>query len=212
MNHKGTNTQGFVLHISYCKSYDTWYNYVKAYFWEDAMKYNIHVTENDYVKMNVYQMQNSKIGKRTKALLNVSVLLLSLAFIVFCFANADETLSLAVPIIESVIVVAVLLVFVTVLSPKFLKQSVKLAIKSAKADGKLPYSPELVIEFTDTMIIEHTDTTDTRLMYKDIEKICQTEDALYIFIDSSRAFLIPYADLGSDTQKVIDFVKEKQNG
>ena len=77
---------------------------------------------------------------------------------------------------------------------------------------RIPYSPESVIEFTDTMIIEHTDTTDTRLMYKDIEKICQTEDALYIFIDSSRAFLIPYADLGSDTQKVIDFVKEKRNG
>lgn len=77
---------------------------------------------------------------------------------------------------------------------------------------RVPYSPESVIEFTDTMIIEHTDTTDTRLMYKDIEKICQTEDALYIFIDSSRAFLIPYADLGSDTQKVIDFVKEKRNG
>jgi len=66
-------------------------------------------------------------------------------------------------------------------------------IYCSRGDGKLPYGRNTLIRFQAEYIFEMTDEAETKLKYKNIEKIIFGKDVIYIYTSAIQAFLIPFS-------------------
>lgn len=172
------------------------------------MSYKTYITEEDYIKYNIFHLKNSKLGKRT--------ILMTRIFIILVFAIGVSVITaicrgnLFLPIVCAIFLGIFSLVYI-ILTPKLIERSFKRTIKRQKLDGKLPFEPESEIEFLDDMIVKHNTFSDIRLPYTDIQNFVISPDCLYIYIDSSRAIIVPFKALGADLNQIISLINQKMN-
>lgn len=166
------------------------------------MKLNITLDESDYIKFNEYHCMNSKQGKKNIRSLRILLpAILALIISILIAVHADLTV-IIIAAVTSVIISVLWIIFV----PKILKNSVKNSVKQLKMDGKLPYTEEAELEFTDTEIIEAAKYSTMRVKYQDIENIGYTDEYIFIYSDSIHAFIVPRRCIGSDFES---FLKSK---
>ena len=174
------------------------------------MKYNITITEQDYINFNIRHLNSSNLGKRLNKALTVMIIILCILLCIGYFIIASYCdLSIAVPIATTILIVILTPLYIIFVIPKMNKMTAKLSIKLQKTDGKLPYSEHSVVEFGDDMVIDESERAVIRARYEELERVCYYDDAMIMYIDSQRAIIVPYSQLGEDKEKVIAFVKEK---
>jgi len=160
-------------------------------------EYKINLEEKDYVTFNEYHMQNSPSGKKTILTFRLMMPIISIIIIfIFWIVGVDPFLLL----IES-IVLALVSVFFVFYSKRLLMKSIVKTIAKLKKEGKLPYNQESVMTFDDEGIHEKTDKSESKNRYTMVEKIGNTDHAIYIYFSAMQAYIIPISVFESDTDK-----------
>ena len=147
------------------------------------MKFMIHLTDEDYIRFNIFYSNHSKAGKRAVNLARIAFPVLSLAAVSFLW-------------------------FFYV--PKIIEKSIRKNINKMKADGKLPFHEHAQIEFQDDKIVEKNDQEEVRVKYTDLEQIGPPNEYLSIFYSAGQAFIIPYHCLGADKEALLAYVTQKK--
>lgn len=172
------------------------------------MKFQIKITENDYINFNKIHLQNSKTYKKTQK--TVKWIMLSiLVAIIFMFFYFNTTDSIIVPIVESLIMAFGVLYYVIFMLPRSSRNVAKRNVEMLKKDGKLPFDEKSEIEFCENFFIDKSAHIETRLEYTNIEKLIVTNDYILIYSDSSRASIIPIEQLNDKKDNVIRLLEEK---
>lgn len=176
------------------------------------MKFNITMTEKDFIKFNVRHLKYSKLGKAVNVLLWIFTVLMTVLLGQMFFTLAESNgLPTYVPAVETVILAVILIIYMLVIEPKTSFISVKLMLKLQKKDGKLPYSESSIIEINEDEIIDESPAITVRAKYDEIVNAYCYDDAMYLYINSQQAIILPYNQLGDEKEKVIAFLNEKVN-
>ena len=85
------------------------------------------------------------------------------------------------------------------------------SIKTQKKDGKLPFSENTVVEFTDDEVIEESKMGISRVKYDKIERLCICDTVMYLYVNSQQAIILPYSQIGNEKDRIIALLKEKSN-
>lgn len=152
-------------------------------------KFNVTMTEQDYLDFNTFVTFNTSQGKRMLILVRalVTVLCLALAFALLLFGDFG-----VISIIGAVLIAAMLLCY-NLGYKHWITVSLKKQIEKLKTQGKLPYSAQYTAEFTDVGITETDESCRSEYKYSVIEKISIYGGTVYIHLDAVRAIILPFS-------------------
>ena len=93
----------------------------------------------------------------------------------------------------------------------FINLGLKSSVKSMKKDGKAPYGEEIQVEFGENDAHRVSKIGEVRVKYDGLERICEHDGAVYIYIDAIQAFVIPHRVFESEQQKTefLAFINRK---
>lgn len=169
------------------------------------LEYTVKMTEEDYLKFNYHNMENSKIGKNS--LLYIRILGPVLFLIATLIFTPKNPFSIILSLIIWVAISALWIIF----SKKLLLSNLKSSIKQLKKDGKLPYSADSKIVFTEDDVHEYCIENETITKYPMFQKIYLTDNGIYMYINASQAIIFPNSCFNSSDEKneLIEFLKGK---
>lgn len=173
------------------------------------MEYQIHISEEEYIRFNIFHNTNSKQAEGTRITLMLFAILLPVltvcnVLLVLLQVKTNDILFLTASIFGSLLYILWYIYY-----PKILERKVRLSIKRLKASGKLPYRTDFCVEFQDEKIVMTSEYGKFYVFYKDIEKICIQKDCFYIYYSITEAVIIPFHCLGGDKERVLSYVSEK---
>lgn len=158
--------------------------------------FDIFLTEKDYHDFNIFHMSRSVYGKKHQRMLRIILAVI--------FAAAALINFLAEGISPVTVAYAVLLgglgLMMTVFYGKFSGFTTKLVIGNMKKSGKLPYSPESRLGFTDEGILEITPDGRLEKRWESMERLCIREGKVwYLYMNNTAAFILPVEQLCAQT-------------
>lgn len=169
------------------------------------MKFDVTITERDYLAYNYYHHFHSRAGKNAILLMRLIVPIVLLIIFAFDLLKGFDYIKL----ISSLIVAIPAIIIWELLVPAIAKYSVRKAINGMKLDGKLPFHETATIELTEDSITERTENSSLTVPYTDITSVGSTNDFFYLYFSSAQAFLIPKKALGSEFNPFVELIKEK---
>lgn len=172
------------------------------------MKYRITLNEEDYVRVRIFHMYHSTLGKRQLHSARTIMIKLS-AIIILMLLISEAQLDYVVIYTITCFIASVAFYFY---APKRLEKNIRRQVSMTKEDGKLPFSGDTEIEFLESMIVQRSEHSESHVNYRDIERFYIEQEYLYIYINAVQAFVIPCRCLGEDKKRVIDYVMGKRSG
>ncbi|NCC87003.1 MAG: YcxB family protein [Clostridia bacterium] len=172
-------------------------------------EFKITLNDDDYILFNQYHLLNSPSGKKSFMFFKILFPLICFMYLLILFgATSDFELSLILTI--PMIISSILWI---VYSKKNFLKPIKKRIKKMKKEGNLPYNKESILTFDDEFMHEITPSTETKTNYSLIEKIAVTEKAIYIYLNSISAYIIPTTTFSEETEKLkfLEFINSKTN-
>ena len=169
------------------------------------MRINVHLTDEDYIKFNIYFAFNSKQGKR-QVLINrlIGPGICALVFGVFFMAGADKDLLTVEAVVLSFIA---LLLFIS--APKWIVKSIRKNCSKFREEGEFPYDEDAVIDFGETEILSTSAKGTEKVLYSDIHDIGEDEDNVYLRKGAMEALIIPDCCLPEGRSAFLEFIREK---
>lgn len=170
--------------------------------------FRFHISEQDYLDFNLFHAMASKSGKKSFLQLR----LMSAAL--FLLAGGWYLLQYGLNL-DGVIAVCVFsgCAIASFFSFKYVHRFIlKRHFKSLKKQGKLPYSQDAAMTFTDTAFTESTDINKSEFTYSAIcDAYIVNDRMLYLYIDTLRAFILPVSAFESKAQldAFLDFIGQK---
>ena len=158
--------------------------------------FDIFLTEEDYIDFNIFHMSRSAYGKKHQRMLRGMVaVIFAVAALVNFWAEGISPVTVAY---------AVLLVglglMMTVFNGKFSGFTMKLVIHNMKKTGKMAFSPESRMGFTDEGILEITPEGRTEKRWESMERLCIREGKVwYLFMNNTAAFILPVEQISAQT-------------
>ena len=170
-------------------------------------KFNVNITEQDYLDFNVFAGTKTPQGKKTvlrSRLIIAGVVLFALLLI--WITDKGGTVSLV-----TTPLFLLMLLYFQLYHVRKMKNSMKAYIQNLKKHGKLPYSPCSTVEFNDESIIETDENSATERKYSVIEAIAVDKTSVYVFIGVAQAFILPFSSFESREQMdaFIEFISAK---
>ena len=158
--------------------------------------FDIFLTEADYIDFNVFHLTRSDYGKRFHRRLRTMVaVIFAVAAIVNFLVEGISPVSVAYALF--LVVMGVLLACIP---GKFARLSVNTTIRGLKKSGKMPYSPESRLEFSDEGIQEITPEGRLEKPWKAVERLCILEGKVwYLFVNNTSGFILPVDQLKKQT-------------
>jgi len=100
-----------------------------------------------------------------------------------------------------------------IFSKNILIKSLEKNLKKLKKEGKLPYIKESEVKLDDEGIHINSSDTESKIKYSMVEKIVEAEKAIYIYIASIQAIIIPVNIFLDDMEKAkfLEFIHIKAN-
>ena len=158
--------------------------------------FDIFLTEQDYIDFNIFHMNRSVYGKRHQRVLRIllAVIFAAAALINF-WAEGISPVTVAYALL-----LGVLGLMMTVFYGKFSGFLTKLSIGSLKKSGKMAFSPESRVGFTDEGILEITPEGRLEKRWETVERLCILEGKVwYLFTNNIAAFILPVEQLRAQT-------------
>ena len=169
---------------------------------------NVSLTDNDYLDYNIFWMLKSTYGKKQLMKCRVIIFLIFALSALFVLITGDGSVGNFVFIGLMVVMLALFQIFM----PCFYMRTIKSQLKTLKKSGKMAYSSEATLEFTDEMFTETTSDNKTEQKYSCIERVSIiTDKAIYIHTNNVMAYLIPMSSFTSaeELRSFIDYIKTK---
>lgn len=156
------------------------------------------LNDDDYWEFNKFHLSNAPANKKALLVLRLMVPVILAISSLLSLNNYKNFYELIAQIILFVIFSVAWFFIVKPLTMLIMK----LNIKIIKKDGKLPYGKDVLIQFEEDFFIETTNETETKTKYTSIEKIAAGGNrAIYIYISSVQAFIIPFSVFESEKQR-----------
>ena len=158
--------------------------------------FDIFLTEEDYIDFNIFHMSHSAYGKKHQRLLRgmIAVIFVAAAIINF-LAEGISPVSVAYAVL-----LGGLGLMMTVFSGKTSGFTMKLIINNMKKTGKLAFSPESRMGFSDEGILEITPEGRTEKRWESMERLCIREGKVwYLYMNNTAAFILPVEQISAQT-------------
>ena len=171
-------------------------------------KFNIRLTDKDYLDFNKFWMLKTPYGKKQISLSRKLLYLIFAIGILILLFMRDITVLTFITIGGFSIICLLFQALMT----KFFIWSLKAQIKTMKKSGKMPYSAEAVLEFDENSFTETTPENKSELKYSCIERVSIVGGKIvYIHVNNLMAFLLPFDSFESveEYNRFFDFIKTK---
>lgn len=166
-------------------------------------QFDVRMDDKDYLDFNIFSAMKAPSGKAQMTKTRVLMAVMFLIPIGLYAINKDVTGMVSLSLIG--------LVFQLLLNP-MTKLSVKSTLKTMKKKGKMPYTPECVMEFYDDYFVEITPETRNEVKYSMIERVSVIEDkAIYIHVNTIMAYIVPRSCFYRDEEvaSFIEFIRPR---
>ena len=159
--------------------------------------FNYLLSDQDYLDFNLFHTFMSKSGKkqyiRLRLLTSGLFFVAGILYLLMYGFHTDGILYF------SIFTLCAILTYFTCKS--LLRSVVKRQIKFYRKQGKLPYSSEVTMTFTDACFIESTVTNKSEYVYSAICDAYLVNDRMfYLYTDTVRAFLLPVSAFENKAQ------------
>lgn len=173
-------------------------------------QFNLAVTEDDYLAFNIFHAFESPHGKKMirKARICFVTIMACLALLLVMALDG---------VIFSLIYAAFLGLFTVIymlLFKKVVTRNTKAQMKRLKKTGKLPFSPEVTLEFHEDKLVEITPSARMEQSYAVLERICVVQNHfILLYTSSSNAHILPLAQVRTqaDSEEFVKFLSKKCN-
>lgn len=171
-------------------------------------KFDINLSEQDYIEFNKFQMTKSYYGKKqikTFRMFIITIYLISSVLLLLDGGFNSENLFSLIPLL------ILFVIFYFGIIP-FFTLGIKSSLKLFKKSGKLAYSPKSVVEFYEDSFCETTEINKTEQKYSSIERVSVLSGKMiYIHINHMMAYLIPIScfDSAEHYGEFMGFLKTK---
>jgi hypothetical protein len=160
-------------------------------------KFNVHLTDADYLDYNVFWAIKSPYGKKQmrtfRILIAAAILLFSLFILVRDRFSSDAFFSAS----AQWFLLAIIEAFLTPFYVWILKNQ----IKSLKKHGKMGYSPDSEMEFFEDRFTETTPENKTEQKYSAVERISVIGGKyVYIHVNNLMAYILPMSCFASSEE------------
>ena len=173
-------------------------------------KFNIRLTDKDYLDFNKFWMLKTPYGKKQISL-SRKLLYLLFAIGIFIVLFMGEITTQTYITIGGFVVLCLLF---QALMARFFISSLKIQIKTMKKSGKMPFSEESNMEFYDETFIEYTPENKNEHKYSAIDRVSVVGGkAIYIHLNNILAYVLPFDSFESveEYNRFFDFIKTKVN-
>ena len=158
--------------------------------------FDIFLTEEDYIDFNIFHMNRSVYGKKHQRVLRS---LLAVIFVAAAIINFWAEGISPVTVLYALLL-GFLGLMMTVFYGKFSGFLTKLSIGSLKKSGKMAFSPESRVGFTDEGVLEITPEGRTEKRWESMERLCIREGKVwYLYMNNTAAFILPVEQLRTQT-------------
>lgn len=163
--------------------------------------FDIFLTEEDYIEFNIFHLNRSVYGKKHQRVLRIMLAVIFAAAALLNFwAEGISPVTVAYALL-----LGFLGMMMTVFFGKFSGFLTKLSIGNLKKSGKLAFSPEARVGFTDEGVLEITPDGRTEKRWESMERLCIREGKVwYLYMNNSAAFILPEEQLRTQTD-VVEF-------
>lgn len=171
-------------------------------------EFKVNLNDDDYIAFNKYVLLNNPASRKNinKTKRSGPIMFYSIGIAVFILSH-DFTFFL----IEMALITVISIVWV-MNSDKIYAKSVENNIKNFMKEGEAPYNDkESVITFNNETFDEISKNIDSKTKYSIVKKVAVTEEAVYIFINATRAYILPtriFSD-NEEKEKFIEFINSK---
>ena len=168
-------------------------------------KFDVHISDKDYYEFNKFVAFKSKQGR--KRMLFYRLFLAIVIALSILRKEVDES-----RLIATIIAYIFTIIIIQILFTVMLKLSLIINMKVSKANNKLNYSPNSVIEFYDDKFIETTPLNKSEVLYSAIHEVSVVnEKYIYLHLSSVLFYIIPFSSFESKKQydEFIEFLKTK---
>ena len=158
--------------------------------------FDIFLTEEDYIEFNIFHVNRSVYGKKHQRVLRIMLAVIFAAAALLNFwAEGISPVTVAY-----VLLLGFLGLMMTVFFGIFSGFLTKLSIGNLKKSGKLAFSPEARVGFTDEGVLEITPDGRTEKRWESMERLCIREGKVwYLYMNNSAAFILPEEQLRAQT-------------
>lgn len=173
-------------------------------------KFNIKMTEDDYLEFNKFWAMKSHYGK--KQMLSIRIMMVAIVLL-FCFISLYGG-GFSADAFIGIIPLLILLVLFQVFLKTFFTFILKSNIKTLKKTGKMPYSANSIMQFYEDEFVEITDQNECKQKYSVIERVSIIKGKyIHIHINNIMAYNLPWFCFDSDQQRedFMEFIKSKCN-
>lgn len=171
-------------------------------------KFNTAVSEQDYLDYNQFCLFRSPYGKKQIRNLRIYLLIIFIAAAIYYLFRTGFSL-------DTIIGIVPLLIFCLLIQAilnKAFYWYLKLHIKTMKKSGKLPFSPQSVMEFYEDGFCETTQYNKTECKYSSVERISIVDNkTIYIHVNNLLSYILPLSCFESKEQydAFLQFIKTK---
>ena len=137
-------------------------------------KFNVITNDQDYLDFNEFHMLRSPYGKKQTAAVRIVVTVIISVFILAFLIDSGFTQGAFVGVVP---LVAILVLF-EVFFNKLMVGSIKTQIKTMKKRGKMTYTPEAVLEFSEDTFTETSADMKTERKYSTVERISVVDNKM----------------------------------
>lgn len=171
-------------------------------------RFEYTLSDKDFADFNEYHLKNDSTTKKTLKI--IKPIPFAVAIIIFVVNFIKEGVTFISMLLPCIVLIAAI-IWLIKFDDRVIKKTVKKAIDDQKKSGKMAYSPNGTVTFTEDMIIDKTETIEQRVNYSEVIKIANTDNALYVYITPVAASILPKSLFKSDNElnEFLSFLNEK---
>lgn len=171
-------------------------------------KFNVNLTDEDYLNYNMFTQTMTDGGKKQIAFLRGLMIIIILIMCVLCVSLFEDPLLKVFTCIALLVILVVFLIRI----PQDLKKSTKRVIKAYSHKSKKLFSESTVLEFFEDSFTEYAPGVKTEVNYSAIECV-NILNGRYVFIQQNQlqGYILPFTVFESSEQctACIDFLRSK---
>ena len=168
-----------------------------------TFQFTYTMTEQDYLDFNMHYMKHSKNVKRQGIIMRIMFAVIVLLLLINRLQKDD--------LIFTLVFCGIIMLILQLLVGPFMRWGVMHNIERMKKDGRLAYDKVSTFIFEDDSVNETTPDSVSTLRYSIFQRVEPGENAVYLFISASSAYIIPYRVFSTVKQRdaFLTFIRGK---
>ena len=165
--------------------------------------FNYTLDDKDYSQFAIHHFETEMSQRRFTLILRLCAIFMLVITVIFVVLTGE----IRVYNILSVAIACLLLFGL----PLIMRIAMKNQIKAMKKGGNAPYGEALQIHFGEGDVHSVSKSTETRVKYASLDKVCEDNNAVYIYMNAIQAIVIPRRAFEDEAQKAefLTFIRNR---